>query len=122
MSRKNSSRLVYSTEQPTTEARPATTGRPQKNKPGHGTPGRPPADGIVRVWRQTKGRKGKAVTAITGLNVESTELTKLARDLKTLCGSGGTVKSGTIEIQGDHRDRVIEDLRRRGWQVKKAGG
>ena len=117
MARQKSSRLVYSTETPTEKSRP-----PKRRPKSGAAPGRPPADGIVRVWRQTKGRKGKGVTAITGLDLGPDELTKLARELKTLCGSGGTAKNGTVEIQGDHRDRVIDELRRRGWQVKKAGG
>ncbi|MEM1182805.1 MAG: stress response translation initiation inhibitor YciH, partial [Acidobacteriota bacterium] len=70
----------------------------------------------------TRGRKGKGVTVVTGLDLEPAELVKLGGELKKACGSGGTVKSGAVEIQGDHRDRVIEDLRRRGWRVKKAGG
>ena len=122
MSRQKSSRLVFSTEKPTPEARSPTSDGRRKSKTGQGAPGRPPADGIVRVWRQTKGRKGKGVTAITGLDLEPAALTQLAGELKRLCGSGGTAKSGTIEIQGDHRDRVIDDLRRRGWRVIRAGG
>ncbi|MEM8931531.1 MAG: stress response translation initiation inhibitor YciH [Acidobacteriota bacterium] len=122
MSRQKSSRLVYSTEQPTPDARSSKPGGRRKPKAKPGGQHHPPADGIVRVWRQTKGRKGKGVTAITGLDLDSSALGQLARELKTLCGSGGTAKAGTIEIQGDHRDRVIDALRKRGWQVKKAGG
>ena len=64
-------------------------------------------DGTVRVSRETKGRKGKGVTVITGVPVGGGELKRLARELKARCGAGGTVKSGTIEIQGDFRDKVI---------------
>lgn len=79
-------------------------------------------DGIVRVGRETKGRKGKGVTVITGVPVGGGELKRLARELKAKCGAGGTVKDGTIEIQGDFRDKVVEELKKNGWQVKRAGG
>jgi translation initiation factor 1 len=78
-------------------------------------------DGIVRVSRQTKGRKGKGVTIITGLGLEEQGLQRLAADLKRRCGAGGTVKGDTIEIQGDHRDRLLEELSQRGYTVKRAG-
>jgi len=81
-----------------------------------------PADGIVRVGRQTKGRKGKGVTVITGVPLNATELAALGKELKRKCGSGGTVKDGVIEIQGDHRDRLVAELGGRGWQVKRSGG
>lgn len=82
----------------------------------------PPAgDGTVRVSRETKGRKGKAVTLISGVPLDAASLDVLARQLKAACGSGGTVKNGVIEIQGDHRDRVIEALGPHGWVVKRAG-
>ena len=82
----------------------------------------PAGDGIVRISRQTKGRKGKGVTVITGLPLKSSELKQLARQLKAQCGSGGTVKDTTIEIQGDHRDKLIELLAAKGYTVKRAGG
>ena len=82
----------------------------------------PAGDGIVRVGRETKGRKGKAVTLITGVPLSAAELKRLARELKARCGSGGTVKDGTIEIQGDHRDKLTEVLRSKGWVVKQSGG
>ena len=78
--------------------------------------------GTVRVSRETKGRRGKAVTVITGVPLKGVELDDLAKLLKTLCGAGGTVKSGRIEIQGDHRDRLVPELARHGWPVKKSGG
>jgi translation initiation factor 1 len=84
--------------------------------------GQSEGDGIVRVSRITKGRKGKGVTVITGLDRPPVELKDLARQLKRLCGSGGTVKNGTIEIQGDHRDRLVADLKARGYTVRRAGG
>ena len=78
----------------------------------------PKSDGIVRVGRETKGRKGKGVTVITGVPLHETELKELAKQLKARCGAGGTVKDGVIEIQGDHREVLLEELRKRGWKVK----
>ncbi|SRR5579884_4042444 len=78
------------------------------------------SDGIVRVMRDRKQRGGKTVTLITGLPAET--LTSLAQQLKKLCGSGGTVKDGNIEIQGDHCDKVIAKLTASGYKVKRAGG
>ena len=82
----------------------------------------PASDGIVRVSRETKGRKGKGVTLIKGLTLDVLALTQLGKQLKTACGSGGTVKEGVIEIQGDHCDMVIENLKKQGWIVKRTGG
>ena len=82
----------------------------------------PAGDGIVRVGRETKGRKGKAVTIITGIPLSAAELKRLARELKARCGSGGTVRDAIIEIQGDHRDKLIEVLKSKGWSVKSSGG
>jgi translation initiation factor 1 len=82
----------------------------------------PGGDGVVRVGRETKGRKGKGVTLITGVMLDQEGLRKLARQLKQLCGSGGTVKEGIIEIQGDHRNILIEELQGLGWKVKRMGG
>lgn len=86
------------------------------------TPSRPAGDGIVRVLRESKGRKGKTVTLVTGLTLDDTSLQKLATDLKRQCGAGGAIKDGVIEIQGDHRDTVFEILKKLGMTVKKAGG
>ncbi|MDP3481873.1 MAG: translation initiation factor Sui1 [Sulfuricella sp.] len=82
----------------------------------------PVSDGIVRVSREAKGRKGKGVTLIKGLTLDALALAQLGKQLKTTCGSGGTVKEGVIEIQGDHCERVIEHLKKQGWIVKRAGG
>jgi translation initiation factor 1 len=82
----------------------------------------PAGDGIVRVGRETKGRKGKGVTIVSGVPLDSAGLLALGKELKKRCGSGGTVKDGTIEIQGDHRDMLIEELQKRGWKVKRCGG
>ena len=82
----------------------------------------PVSDGIVRVLRETKGRGGKAVTVVRSVPVDAAGLVKLAQDLKAACGSGGTVKDGTIEVQGDHVEKVMSLLQQRGFQVKRAGG
>jgi translation initiation factor 1 len=79
-------------------------------------------DGVVRVSRETKGRAGKGVTLVKGLAMELAELTELGKQLKSACGSGGTVKNGVIEIQGDHVERVMELLKGKGLVVKRAGG
>lgn len=82
----------------------------------------PGGDGIVRIGRETKGRKGKGVTVISGIPLDEKGIKELAKHLKARCGAGGTVKDGVIEIQGDHRDALLEELRKRGWTVKLAGG
>jgi translation initiation factor 1 len=82
----------------------------------------PKGDGIVRVGRETKGRKGSGVTIVTGLPLGGAELAELASQLKRRCGSGGTVKDGVIEIQGDHRDQVVAELQKQGYVAKRAGG
>jgi len=83
---------------------------------------RPSGDGVVRVGRETKGRKGKGVTVITGLPLADDELARLATRLKKRCGSGGTVRDGLIEIQGDHRDLLVTELDGLGYRVERAGG
>ncbi len=82
----------------------------------------PKSDGIVRVGRETKGRKGSGVTMITGLALDPAELKELGSQLKKKCGTGGTVKDGVIEIQGDHRDLLVATLQQLGYTVKRAGG
>lgn len=79
------------------------------------------SDGIVRVARSTKGRKGKTVSTVTGVPGDADELQKLAGDLKRKCGTGGALKDGIIEIQGDHRDTLVAELESRGFKVKRAG-
>jgi translation initiation factor 1 len=79
----------------------------------------PSADGIVRVLRETKGRGGKAVTVVRGA---AGDLLKLSQELKAACGSGGTVKDGAIEVQGDHVEKIMALLQQRGLKVKRAGG
>ncbi|MCZ4305969.1 translation initiation factor Sui1 [Zoogloeaceae bacterium G21618-S1] len=82
----------------------------------------PAGDGIVRVSRETKGRGGKAVTVVRGAALNAIELAELGKKLRNACGTGGTVKDGVIEVQGDHCERVIEALKKDGFTVKRAGG
>ena len=103
-------RLVYSTDR----------GRIREDE--RGPTAAPAGDGIVRIQRQTKGRGGKAVSVVTGLALEPTAMKALAKQLKQRCGTGGAVKDGNIEIQGDQRELIAELLRERGYQVKLAGG
>ncbi|NUW58235.1 stress response translation initiation inhibitor YciH [Cronobacter muytjensii] len=105
----NNSRLVYSTE----------TGRIEEPKPA---PARPKGDGVVRIQRQTSGRKGKGVCLITGIDADDAALTTLAAELKKKCGCGGSVKDGVIEIQGDKRELIKSLLEAKGMKVKLAGG
>lgn len=81
----------------------------------------PAGDGFVRVRRETKGRGGKAVTVVLGVPLDAAGLLKLGQQLRTACGSGGTVKDGVIEVQGDHLDRVVGLLEAQGHKVKRAG-
>lgn len=105
----DNSRLVYSTE----------TGRIDEPK---SAPVRPKGDGIVRIQRQTSGRKGKGVCLITGIDADDATLATIAAGLKKKCGCGGSVKDGVIEIQGDKRDLIKTLLEARGMKVKLAGG
>ena len=82
-----------------------------------------PATGAkIRVSRETKGRKGKRVTLIKGLALNAVSLAQMGKTLKAACGSGGTVKNGVIEIQGDHIERVLNYLKKQGLSAKRAGG
>jgi translation initiation factor 1 len=113
------SRLVYSTD----------AGRicPDCGKPITGctckkTRARPPSDGVIRVSRQTKGRGGKTVTRVEGIPLDDDALAQLGKQLRSACGSGGTVKDGVIEVQGDHCDKLIEALKQLGYAPKRSGG
>lgn len=111
--------LVYSTE---TGGRCPDCGQ-QLKKCRCGKKQQPvPADGIIRVSRQTKGRKGSGVSLVTGVPLAGADLKKLAKELKQKCGTGGTIKDGVIEIQGDHRQSLVECLKNKGFTVKLAGG
>lgn len=83
---------------------------------------RPKGDGIVRIQRQTSGRKGKGVCLISGVDMDEAALNQLAAELKKKCGCGGSVKEGVIEIQGDKRDLLKSLLEAKGMKVKLAGG
>jgi translation initiation factor 1 len=82
----------------------------------------PAGDGVVRVSRQTKGRGGKSVTLVKGLALDPLALAALGKQLRTACGSGGTVKDGVIEVQGDHCELVMETLITHGHRPQRAGG
>lgn len=103
------SQLVYTTDSGKVEPEPAA---PQRGE----------SDGVVRIQRQTKGRKGKGVTLITGLPLTPDELKEMAKQLKRRCGVGGSVKDFTIEIQGDQREVCQAWLAEQGYTVKLAGG
>ena len=105
----SNSRLVYSTD----------TGRIDEPRE---KAERPKGDGIVRIQRQTSGRKGKGGCLVTGIDLDDAELAKLAAELKKKCGCGGAVKDGVIEIQGDKRDLIKTLLEAKGMKVKLAGG
>lgn len=82
----------------------------------------PPGEQKVRVGREVAGRGGKGVTVVTGLVLPPAELEALAGELKRSCGAGGAVRNGRIEIQGEHRDRLVAELVRRGYPARRAGG
>ena len=82
----------------------------------------PAGDGVVKVSRQTKGRGGKSVTLVTGLALDPDALAVLGKQLRTACGCGGTVKDGVIEVQGDHCEKVMDALKKQGYQPKRVGG
>ena len=105
----DNSRLVYSTESGRIKDEPKPVSRPA-------------GDGVVRIARQTSGRKGKGVCLITGVEGDERALADLAAELKKKCGCGGSVKQGVIEIQGDKRDLLKQLLEARGLKVKLAGG
>jgi len=116
--------IVYSTEHGRMCPR---CGRPVGScacRTGRGTAAAPAKAGgsVVRVGRETQGRKGKGVTVVTGVPLPGDALRELGARLKRLCGSGGTVRDGVIELQGDHRDLVVAELAKHGWTVKRSGG
>lgn len=130
MSSGDGDRLVYSSEHGRvcaecgrSESRCRCRGRSARNRiqARADAESAPARDGIVRVGRSTKGRRGKIVSTIQGLALVGDELDALAGELKRRCGTGGSVKDGVIEIQGDHRDALVEELAKRGFTVKRAG-
>lgn len=115
----NESTLVYSTEHGKVigaSKRNCNKGMLQKPVAA------PPSDGVVRLRRETKGRGGGTVVVITGVPLQGAALKELAGSLKKKCGCGGTIKDGIIEIQGDHRDLLMQELQAKGYRVKLAGG
>ena len=117
--------LVYSTEtgricpdcsQPVAQCQCAA------NKKALAAAGAASVDGIVRVQRETKGRGGKSVTLVRGLALDAEALVALGKQLKAVCGSGGTVKDGVVEVQGDHVVTVMAALQKLGHKVKRVGG
>lgn len=119
----NNSRWVYSTETgrvcPNC-GNPVMKCRCKKGKTA--SPKQTPGDGILRIRREVKGRKGKGVTTISGFDLDARELKEKAAGLKRLCGTGGSVKEGIVIIQGDHRNTLLTELRRQGYKAKLAGG
>lgn len=116
----NNSRLVYSTEAGRLcpacgKPRPACACRKQQSPSA-------PADGVVRIRREAKGRGGKTVTVAGGFQLDDARLKQLAAELKRRCGSGGSAKDGEILIQGDHRESVLAALRQKGFAAKLSGG
>ncbi len=95
---------------------------PAPQRPPPSLPVPPGTPARVRVAREVAGRGGKAVSVILGLPLAAEQLEALARELKRLCGAGGAVREGRIEIQGEHRDRLVEALRQRGYEAKRSGG
>lgn len=85
-------------------------------------PRRAVGDGVVRVRRETRGRRGKTVTTISGVPLPEERLRELAAELRRRCGAGGSVRDGVVEIQGDHRELVIAELEARGYAPRRAGG
>lgn len=79
-------------------------------------------DGVARVSRSSKGRGGKTVTLVSGLALDALALAQLGKQLRAACGSGGTVKDGVIEVQGDHCDQVMQALAKQGYGAKRSGG
>ena len=117
------SRLVYSTD---TGRMCPKCGQPQSRcvckKKRSKAENRDVGDGIIRIKREVKGRKGKTVTTISGFQENDATLKKIASELKNRCGTGGSVKNSVIMIQGDHIENVMAELKRRGFKVKLAGG
>ncbi|WP_106475654.1 stress response translation initiation inhibitor YciH [Phytohalomonas tamaricis] len=109
------SKLVYSTEQGDLRKNEEDTATADAERLAS-------LDGIVRIRRETSGRKGKGVTIVSGVPLPAEELKILAAALKKRCGTGGSMKEGMIEVQGDHRETLKVELEKRGFKVKFAGG
>ena len=122
----NDSRLVYSTETGricTECGKPVSACSCKKKKSIKAKqPTGYPNDGTIRIQREVKGRKGKIVTAVFGVTLENEELQKFAKTLKRRCGAGGSVKDGVIVIQGDHRQTLLDEIKKHGYTAKLSGG
>lgn len=110
---KQESRTVWSSEQ--------GDQRKQENEPAS-TKSLPPQQQTAYLHRESKGRGGKTVTLVKNLTLSPKDMKSLAKKLKAICGSGGTVKDSQIEIQGEHREKIAEALKKMGYKVKIAGG
>ena len=110
-------RTTGSSTRPTTVITAATASAPSARTAGRGPA--LPNDGVVRVFREKAGRGGKTVTVVRGLDGD---LAAVASDLKRHCGTGGAVKGDAVEIQGDHRDKIVARLQASGYRAKPAGG
>jgi translation initiation factor 1 len=113
--------LIYSTSTSNNNC-PKCNKELRKCKCSQSTVSTPSKEGVIRVGRETKGKKGKGISTITGLPLDEYDLKELAKKLKAKCGCGGTVKNGIIEIQGDHRDLLVKELSEKGYKAKKSGG
>jgi translation initiation factor 1 len=124
----NNSRLVYSTEsgKMCPECGKPAAGCACRKRKKQKQPVSKPAhfknDGVVRIQREVKGRGGKCVSIICGLELDDARLKQTAKILKNICGTGGSVKNGAIIIQGDHRKKLSTELQKQGFTVKLAGG
>jgi translation initiation factor 1 len=117
----NDRRLVYSSDQGlVAEPNIGLSNRRPHQKKGPSPSPQLPDDGVVRLFREKGGRGGKTVTVVRGLPAK--DLDQRVSELKRLCGAGGTVREGALEIQGDHRERIAERLQTLGYKVKLAGG
>jgi len=95
---------------------------PEPGRPARPGPAPPPGQQVLYVERDRKGRRGKTVTVLSGLQADPAAKAALLKALKALCGAGGALKGGNLEVQGDHRDALIAKLRAMGYQVKQKGG
>ena len=96
--------------------------RNKDRKPAAASVSLPPEKQTIYLHRESKGRGGKGVTLLKGLVLSEADMTALCKTIKQACGSGGTVKDGVIEIQGEQREKIAGVLRRLGYRVKLAGG
>ena len=100
----------------------ACTCKKKKTAKVHKAPAVYPKDGIIRIQREVKGRKGKTITAILGVPLENGDLENFAKIVKRRCGAGGSVKDGVVVIQGDHRQTLLDEIRKHGYPATLAGG